>query len=153
MTGRIDPDVGGLRRTDPGALDVPGDADPEVPPGFPFRVLPATKPPVVDGAQRMIEASEIIPAVEDDALPVTVRHPDVVGHLVVAERVDPPDLGRIHPQFARREIDHPLHREDRLRAACTTDRRRRRLVRDDGPAVDEQRRNAVRSGHVRRGVV
>ena len=138
LPGRMDADVRALvqarlrperarhrRRREPTRLEVGGEADAEVPALFARRLLLTTERLVVEDLQGLVEGAGVVAAV------VEQRDRRLVRELVGRDEVLAPDLDRIHPQLARRQVDEPLDHIRGFGPACAAVRVHRRGVRED----------------------
>ena len=75
--------------------------------------------------------------------------PRVVGHLVGADQIAPPDLGRIEAEAGGALVHQPLADEIALGPPGRPERARRRLVGDDRPEIAVVAGHAIRAGEER----
>ncbi len=143
-------DVRRLERPEPRLLHVDGEPDATPGPGDTVHArLLGPLPVVVEPPEQLVEERGEVAGVvhRRDA---ERRRAAVVRHLVGADQVAPPDLGRIEREPGGCQVHQPLAREVALGAARRAQRAHRRLVGDDGPEVAGVGGHAVRSGQERR---
>src|SRR5262249_9140964 len=128
FASRWHPHSHALKRTEPGALDIVGNADADESAVCPGRPLPRAKGFIVGEQQRFLLCFWIIAAVVNKWLAVTIQQTYRVWHLLGLNEVAASYLGAIESKLVRNTVKQALHREYRLRPASAAHRRRRHFV-------------------------
>jgi hypothetical protein len=143
-------DLRGLERAEAGLLDVHSQTEATPRPGRSrvlFRLLGA-RGAVVETPQQLVEERGEIARVVDRADAERLG-PAVVGHLVCADHVAAPNLGRIEAQARGGLIEQTLTCEVALRTAGRAQCAGRRLVGHHRPEIAGVARHSIRPGQQR----
>ena len=151
--GGIHADVGALERPDAGPLHVRAHADPDRALRPASRGLLAAPAGVVEAREQRVERGDVVRRIVDDARAVTVGEAGGERHLLAADEVPAPKLGRVHPERACRAVEEPLDDERRLRPAGAAVRCREALVGDDVPPAGAIVRDPVGADEMIDGVL